>query len=83
MAQIFARDLVYDGWNKFYRSEVGFADGGGGEPHLLCNGSAVGALPYHPVRWVAEDGGAEGEQVSSPSTRCRWTICARWCWTGG
>lgn len=53
MAEIVARQLVYDGWYKFWRLKVRLPDGVTVERHLLDNGQAVAVLPYDPVRRVA------------------------------
>lgn len=52
MAEIVARQLVYDGWYRFWRLEVRLPDGVTVERHLLDNGQAVAVLPYDPVRRV-------------------------------
>lgn len=53
MAEIVARELVYQGWYRFYRLALRLVDGTTVERHLLDNGSAVAVLPYDPVRCVA------------------------------
>lgn len=52
IARITTRDLVYDGWYRFYRLELAMPDGSSAERHLLDNGSAVAVLPYDPDRRV-------------------------------
>ncbi|MEO0033819.1 MAG: hypothetical protein RIS94_3577 [Pseudomonadota bacterium] len=52
MAEIVTRQLVYDGWYRFWRLEVLLPDGVVVERHLLDNGQAVAVLPYDPVRRV-------------------------------
>lgn len=52
MAEIAARELVYDGWYRFWRLQVRLPDGVMVERHLLDNGQAVAVLPYDPVRQV-------------------------------
>lgn len=53
MAEIVGRELVYDGWYRFWRLQVRLPDGMVVQRHLLDNGAAVAVLPYDPVRRVA------------------------------
>lgn len=52
MPHIVARDLVYNGWYKFYRLVLQWSDGKQFERHLLDNGSAVAVLPFDAERKV-------------------------------
>lgn len=51
-ATIVSRHLIYDGWYRFYRLELGMPDGARAERHLIDNGSAVAVLPYDAERRV-------------------------------
>lgn len=53
MAEIVAREQIYDGWYRFYRLSVRLPDGTAVERHLIDNGAAVAVLPYDPGRRVA------------------------------
>lgn len=52
-AAIVGRELVYDGWYKFWRLAVRMPDGAVVERHLEDHGRAASVLPYDPARRVA------------------------------
>jgi nudix-type nucleoside diphosphatase (YffH/AdpP family) len=52
-ARIISKEVVFDGWYKFYRMMVEMPDGAVVERELIHRGSAVAVLPYDPVRRVA------------------------------
>jgi nudix-type nucleoside diphosphatase (YffH/AdpP family) len=51
-ARIVSKEVVFDGWYKFYRMMVEMPDGAVVERELIHRGSAVAVLPYDPVRRV-------------------------------
>lgn len=51
-ARIVSKEVVFDGWYKFYRLMVEMPDGAVVERELIHRGSAVAVLPYDPVRHV-------------------------------
>lgn len=53
MAEIIARQLIYDGWYRFSRLELRMPDGTVAERHLIDNGQAVAVLPFDRARRVA------------------------------
>jgi len=52
MAKIITRQLIYDGWYRFWRLELRMPDGALAERHLIDNGAAVAVLPYDAARRV-------------------------------
>jgi len=52
-ARIVGRELVYDGWFKFFRLAVQMPDGQVAERHLLMQDEAVAVMAYDPARRVA------------------------------
>lgn len=52
MTAIVSRQLVYDGWYRFFVLQMRLPDGAVVERHLIDNGQAVAVLPYDPVRRV-------------------------------